>query len=142
VIAFQGEIKMASRLLHPVAASDLLSPEQAVSAATEAYIYGYPLVILDMTRRQLTNVATAGSTRAPMGQFRRVRSYLAVDDHSVPAPNADTLYTDAWLDVSKEPMVLTIPDMDDRYFMLPMLSGWTDVFQAPGTRTSGQRMQN
>ena len=124
------------------AASERLSPEQAVSTATEAYIYGYPLVTMDMTRRQLTNVATAGSTRAPMGQLRRVRSYLAVDDHSVPAPNADTLYTDAWLEVSKEPMVLTIPDMDDRYFMMPMLSGWTDVFQVPGTRTTGQRPHN
>ncbi len=45
---------------------------------------------------------------------------MAVDDHSVPAPNADTLYTDAWADVSMEPMVLTIPDMGDRYFMMPM----------------------
>ena len=64
---------------------------------------------MDMTRRQLTNVATAGPTRAPMGQLRRLRTYPAVDDRSVPAPNADTLYTDAWLDVWKEPMVLTIP---------------------------------
>jgi hypothetical protein len=97
---------------------------------------------MDMTRRQLTNVPAAGPTRAPMGQLRRFRSYPAANDRSVPAPNADTLYTDAWLDVSKEPMVLTIPDMDDRYFMMPMLSGWTDVFQVPGTRTTGQRPQN
>src|ERR1700693_6648627 len=77
-----------------------------------------------------------------MGQLLRLRSYPAVDDHSAPAPNADTLYTYAWLDVGKEPMVLTIPDMADRYFMMPMLSGWTDVFQSPGTRTTGQRGQN
>ena len=38
-------------------------------------------------------------------------------------------------------MVLTIPDMGDRYFMMPMLSGWTDVFQSPGTRTTGQKPQ-
>ena len=112
-----------------------------MSTAVDAYIYGYPLAIIDMTRRQLTNVATAGPTRAPMGQLLRLRSYPAVDDHSVPAPNADTLYTYAWLDVSKEPMVLTIPDMGDRYFMMPMLSGWTSVFRDPGTRTTGQRPQ-
>ena len=94
-----------------------------------------------MTRRQLTNVATAGPTRAPMGQLRRFRTYPAVDDHSIPAPNADTLYTDAWLDVSKEPMVSTTPDMGDRYFQMPMLSGWTNVFQSPGTRATGQRAQ-
>ena len=76
-----------------------------------------------------------------MGQLLRLRSYPAVDNHSVPAPNADTLYTYAWLDVSKEPMVLSIPNMDDRYFMMPMLSGWTDVFQSPGARTTGQRPQ-
>ena len=96
---------------------------------------------MDMTRRQLTNVATATPTRAPMGQLRRLRTYPAVDDHSVPAPNADTLYTDAWLDVSKEPMVIATPDMGDRYFMMPMLSGWTNVFQSPGTRTTGQKAQ-
>ena len=124
-----------------IAQADVASQEAVLSAAVDAYIYGYPLAILDMTRRQLTNVATAEPTRAPMGQLRRLRSYPAVDDHSVPAPNADTLYTDAWLDVSKEPMVLTIPDMHDRYFMMPMLSGWTDVFQSPGTRTTGERRQ-
>ena len=132
---------LAERSIGSVARADAAGQETALSAAVDAYIYGYPLAIMDMTRRQLTNVATAGPTRAPMGQLRRFRSYPAVDDHSVPAPNADTLYTDAWLDVSKEPMVLTMPDMGDRYFMMPMLSGWTNVFQSPGTRTTGQRPQ-
>lgn len=113
--------------------------ESIISAAVDAYIFGYPLAIVDTTRRQLTNVEAAGPTRVPMGQLLRLRSYPAVDDHSVPAPNADTLYTYAWLDVSAEPMVLTIPDMGDRYYMMPMLSGWTNVFQSPGTRTTGQR---
>ena len=124
------------------AQADLATQESVLSTAVDAYIYGYPLAIMDMTRRQLTNVATVGPTRAPMGQLLRLRSYPAVDDHSVPAPNADALYTYSWLDVWKEPMVLTIPDMDNRYFMMPMLSGWTDVFQAPGTRTTGQRPQS
>ena len=132
---------LAEGSIGPVARADVASQDAVLSAAVDAYIYGYPLAILDMTRRQLTNVATVEPTRAPMGQLRRLRSYPAVDDHSVPAPNADTLYTDAWLDVWKEPMVLTIPDMEDRYFMMPMLSGWTDVFQSPGTRTTGQRRQ-
>jgi hypothetical protein len=123
------------------APAEAADQDTLMSAAVDAYIYGYPLAIMDTTRRQLTNVATAGPTRAPMGQLRRFRTYPAVDDHSVPAPNADTLYTDAWLDVSKEPMVLTTPDMGDRYFMMPMLSGWTNVFRSPGTRTTGQKAQ-
>ena len=132
---------MAEGSIGSVARADVADPEAVLSAAVDAYVFGYPLAIMDMTRRQLTNVATASPMRSPMGQLRRLRSYPAVDDHSVPAPNADTLYTDAWLDASKEPMVLSIPDMGDRYFMMPMLTGWTDVFQSPGTRTTGQRPQ-
>jgi hypothetical protein len=109
--------------------------------ATEAYIYGYPLVTMDMTRRALTNVAQPGPARAPMGQFVRLRSYPAVDDHSVTAPNADTLYTIVWLDLSKEPWILSIPDMGNRYYLMPMLDGWTDVFAVPGSRTTGERAQ-
>ena len=119
----------------------MTTQESLIDAAVDVYIYGYPLAIIDTTRRQLTNVEAVTSTRAPMSQLRRLRNYPAADDHSVPAPNADTLYTDAWLDVSQEPMVLSIPDMGDRYYMMPMLSGWTNVFQAPGTRTTGQRPQ-
>ena len=130
---------MAKEVVGDVPQAQLSSQESALSSAVDAYIYGYPLAIMDTTRKQLTNVATAEPMRVPMNQLRRFRTYPAVDDHSVPAPNADTLYTDAWLDVSTEPMVLSMPDMADRYFMMPMLSGWTDVFQVPGTRTSGQK---
>jgi len=72
-----------------------------------------------------------------MGQFLRVRTYPPVDDHAVTAPNADTLYTVVWLDVSKEPWVVSIPDMKGRFFLLPMLDGWTNVFEDPGKRTTG-----
>ena len=107
--------------------------------ATDAYIYGYPLVTMDMTRKQFTNVAAADAAHAPMGQILKFRTYPAVDNHAVTAPNADTLYTSAWLDVSKEPWILSVPDMGDRYYLLPMLDGWTDVFQVPGKRTTGDK---
>ena len=115
--------------------------EQAVADATDVYIYGYPLVTMDMTRRQMTNVAAPDPGHAPMGQLVRMRTYPAVDYHAVTAPNADTLYTTAWLDVSQEPWIFSIPDMGDRYYLLPMLSGWTDVFQVPGKRTTGGKAQ-
>ena len=111
--------------------------EDVMDIATQAYIYGYPLVTMDMTRRALTNVATPEASRAPMGQMLKMRTYPAVDDHSVTAPNADTLYTIVWLDVSKEPWTISVPDMGDRYYLLPMLDGWTDVFAVPGKRTTG-----
>lgn len=96
---------------------------EAVSLATDAYIYGYPLVTFDMVRKQQTNVVTPDSEHAPMGQLIRMRAYPAVDNHCCAAPNADTLYTEVWLDVSEEPWVFSIPDMGDRYYIMPMLDG-------------------
>jgi hypothetical protein len=115
--------------------------EEAVSLATDAYIYGYPLVTMDMTRKQLTNVVSPDAAHAPVGQLLKLRTYPAVDNHAVTAPNADTLYTMTWLDLSKEPWILSVPDMGDRYYLLPMLDGWTNVFQVPGKRTTGDKAQ-
>jgi hypothetical protein len=118
-----------------------VSEPEAAQIGVEAYIYGYPLVTMEMTRRVLTNVAAPEGQKAPVGQFARLREYPTPANKEVTAPNADTLYTLAWLDVSKEPWVLSLPDMEDRYFLMPMLSGWTDVFQVPGTRTTGTKAQ-
>src|SRR5215831_6364552 len=103
----------------------------------DAYIYGYPLVTMEMTRRIMTNVARPDGTRAPMGQFVRARQYPDASFKDVTAPNTDTLSTMAWLDLGKEPWILGIPDMKGRYYLFPMLDGWTNVFQVPGKRTTG-----
>ncbi len=117
------------------------SVDETVSGAVEVYIYGFPLVLMDMTRKQVTNVASPEATRAPMGQFIRMRAYPTAAYRDVPGANVDTLYTMVWLDVSKEPWVLSIPDMGSRYYMVPMLDGFTNVFQVPGTRTTGEKPQ-
>ena len=114
---------------------------EARETAIEGYIFGYPLVTMEMTRRVMTNVAAPEGTRAPMGQFVRMRKYPDATFKDVTAPNADTLYTTTWLDVSKEPWILSLPDMAGRYFLFPMLDGWTDVFQVPGKRTTGTGAQ-
>ncbi|HEX2887819.1 DUF1254 domain-containing protein [Vineibacter terrae] len=105
--------------------------------ATDAYIYGYPLVTMEMTRRVMTNVAAVEGTRGPMGHIIKLRHYPDASFRDVTAPNADTLYTTSFFDVGNEPWVLSIPDMKDRYFLAPMLDGWTTVFQVPGKRTTG-----
>ena len=110
---------------------------EALPAGIDAYVYGYPLVTMEMTRRVMTNVERPAGTRAPMGQFVRMREYPSAAFRDVTAPNADTLYTTAWIDVGKEPWVLSLPDAKDRYYLFPMLDGWTDVFQVPGKRTTG-----
>ena len=114
---------------------------EAIRIATEAYIYGYPLVTFDMVRRQQTNVAAPDAEHAPMGQMIKMRSYPAVDNHCCAAPNADTLYTEVWLDVSREPWILGIPDMGSRYYIVPMLDGWSDVIKAASPSTTGSKAQ-
>ncbi|AML52606.1 DUF1254 domain-containing protein [Falsihalocynthiibacter arcticus] len=109
--------------------------------AVEAYTYAYPLVTMEYTRRVLTNVAEPKGTRAPMGQLGRLREYPDASFKDVTAPNADTLYTYGFFDVSKEPYIVSVPDMDDRYALFPMLDGWTNVFDVPGKRTTGTGAQ-
>jgi hypothetical protein len=117
------------------AAEALAKEVEAREAAIDAYMYGYPLVTMELTRRVMTNVAGSEGTRAPMGQFVKARSYPDAAYRDVTAPNADTLYTTTWIDVSKEPWVLSIPDMRDRYALFPMLDGWT----RPGSNGSNPR---
>ena len=118
-----------------------LKAHEAKDTAIDAYVYAYPLVTMEYTRRVMTNVAAPEGTRAPMGEFVRMRSYPTAKFRDVTAPNADTLYTTAWLDVTKEPWIVSLPDMKGRYFLLPMLDGWTNVFQVPGKRTTGTAAQ-
>jgi DNA sulfur modification protein DndE len=72
-----------------------------------------------------------------MGQFANLRKYPTAAFKEVTAPNADTLYSAAWLDLSKGPWVLHVPDENGRYYLMPMLDGWTNVFADPGKRTTG-----
>jgi hypothetical protein len=118
-------------------AASPLSAAEASAIAADAYIYGYPLVTIEYTRRVMTNVATPNGLRTPMGQFGRARTYPTAAFKDVTAPNADTLYTNGWLDLNKEPYVLSLPDAHGRYYLFPILDGWTTVFQVPGKRTTG-----
>ena len=72
-----------------------------------------------------------------MGQMILMRSYPAVDNHCCAAPNADTLYTETWLDVSKEPYVFAIPPMGERYYIMPFLDGWSEVIDVASQPLNG-----
>jgi hypothetical protein len=113
----------------------------AAAIALDAYIYGYPLVTMDQTRRVMTNVPAAGEKNAPMGEFANMPSYPTPAFRDVTAPNANTLYSAAWLDLTSEPYVLSLPDEHGRYYLMPMLDAWTNVFESPGTRTTGTGAQ-
>ena len=121
--------------------SDLAEGAEDFKIASDAFVFGYPLVTMEMTRRIMTNVAEAAGSRGPMGTLIKMRAYPDATFRDVTAPNADTLYTTAFLDVGAEPWVVSVPDMKGRYFLLPFLDGWTEVFQVPGARTTGTGAQ-
>ncbi len=121
--------------------SDELLGRSDFWTALEAYVYAYPLVTMEYTRRVITNVAEPKGTKAPTGQIGRLREYPSASFRDVTAPNADTLYTYGFFEVGHEPYVLSIPDMGDRYALFPMLDGWTNVFEVPGKRTTGTGAQ-
>lgn len=122
---------------HTEIARPALLEQQARNLAAEAYIYGYPLVLMDITRDVSTNVRNAGERGAPINQFAHMPSFPDDTMRTVVSPNADTLYTSAFLDLSKGPMVLSVPQMAKRYYLMQMLDAWTNTFACPGTRTTG-----
>jgi hypothetical protein len=121
-----------------------LSPEQTYELARDAYLFAYPIVSMDVTMRQATNVpdATTVNLRAPVNQFAHARAYPRADEKDVVRYNFDTLYSMAWLDLSSEPIILSVPDTQGRYYLLPMLDMWSDVFSVVGSRTTGTRAGN
>ena len=113
--------------------------QEAYEIARDAYVYAYPLVLMDAFMRQGTNYTepTGIVTQAPYNQFSHAKAFPPSDFKAVVRPNVDTLYSSANLDLGPEPVVLSVP-ATDRYFMLPLLSFWTDVFAVPGSRTTGR----
>lgn len=104
----------------------------------EAALYFYPLVTMDITRLQAIN-APAGTKPGfgPPNEFHHFRAFPTADFRNVVRPNFDTLYSSAFLDLTAGPVILHAPDTDDRYYMLPLIDMWTDVFANPGKRTTG-----
>jgi hypothetical protein len=134
-------------LLFPVVpfaahAQTAITDQEAHSIAVDAYIYFYPLVTMDVTRKQLTNMAPGKGIGAPMNVFANVPTFPPADMKAVVRPNFDTLYSSAFLDLTKEPLVVSVPDTGGRYYLLPMLDMWTDVFASPGWRTTGTQAAN
>ena len=118
----------------PATQAEFPVAEQAQTIAEDAYIYGYPLVLMDVMRRQCTSVPMPTATRAPKNQFAHLRRYLDTPQHMI-SGNADALYSLAWLDLSKQPIVLTVP-ATSRYYVFNLINGWTDVFSVVGSRTT------
>ena len=124
-------------LATPAFAGAPLTEAEATNLAVDAYLYFYPAVTIDVTRRQLINVVKPVGFAAPPDTFGNVPAFPTADMKAVVAPNFDTLYSTAFVDLAKEPMVLSVPDTGGRFYLMPMLDGWSDVFASPGSRTTG-----
>lgn len=124
------------------ATSALAAPEDETRAlARDLYQYAYPIVLMDTTMRQSTAVpnATAVVGRAPVNQFAYFRTYPEATARDVVRFNFDTLYSFAWVDLGKGPMILSVPDTGGRYYLVPSLDMWTDIFASVGSRTTGTK---
>ncbi|MDT6961840.1 DUF1254 domain-containing protein [Cupriavidus sp. SZY C1] len=119
----------------PVAAPAAEQPpsDQAMKTlSADVFTYGYPLVLMDVTREVMT-------ARTPANSFNHHRALPDAALASGVSANADTLISTAWVDVSAEPVVLSVPDTGGRYYVMQMVDAWTNVFAAPGKRTTGTR---
>jgi hypothetical protein len=115
---------------------------EAQAIAAEAYLYFFPLITMDVTRKQLINTEPGKGLGGPMNTFDNIPAFPAADMRAVVRPNFDTLYSSGWIDLTRGPMVISAPDTGGRYYLLPMLDMWTDVFASPGWRTTGTKAGN
>jgi hypothetical protein len=108
--------------------------QAAYSIGMLAYIWGYPLVEMYRLRDAITSGADPAGVIAPLNEFGDARRL--VDDKLKLAhyPNADTIYSLAWLDLTKEPQVLHIPDTKGRYYVVPLCSAYNEIFASLGVR--------
>jgi hypothetical protein len=114
-----------------------------ITLAQQAYVYGFPLVMMYESMRSTTNYEKPvyNSFFAPVNQFAHFRTFPDAKFRSMVKPNNDTYYSNAWLDISGEPTVLSVPNTNDRYYLLPMFDAYTNVFASPGKRTTGTAAQ-
>ena len=124
---------LASLVLVAVITALLLVMKDKIMLGAEAFLYGYPLVMMETTR-----VHSAKYT-GPENQLRRVRQFPNAQFKDVVRPNVDTLYTTAFLSMNEGPWVFEMPANDKRYELMPFMDAWTNVFASPGTRTSGNQ---
>jgi hypothetical protein len=120
--------------MHAIGQGDLTAAE-ARELARDAWLFGLPLVMFEKQIDYSTYVTQAGETRAPINQFVHYRRFVDASNRSIVGFNVDNLYSLAWIDLQAEPLVLAVPAMGDRYWMMQIVDAWNGVPAAPGSRT-------
>lgn len=126
----------------PRAAGEDWREQYAYTLGTQAYIFGFPYVYLPSLRwNWVTQPKGAGELPlyAPINHFSHVKTLADASYRGGGSPNNDTLYSTAWLDVGKEPVILSHPDMGERYFAFELAGVDSDNFAYVGKRTTGSK---
>ncbi|MFJ1299926.1 DUF1254 domain-containing protein [Pseudomonadota bacterium AL_CKDN230030165-1A_HGKHYDSX7] len=142
----QPTLRLVSETPYPAqpgntAVASPLSAEELRDLAIDAYVYAYPMVLMEMTRRHATNVQSPIAGRAPMNQFGHRTAFPDAKSTDVVWPSTDTLHSSLWYDVSREPLIVRVPDAGNRYVLLNLIDMWTDSYASRGTRTNGKGAQ-
>jgi hypothetical protein len=127
-----------------LAHADEPSIEETREIAIDAYTYAYPLILMDATRRFATCAPRADDehgTGAPINQFSHLRHWPGVASNDDVRPNLDTLYSTLWFDVTDGPLIVNVPDSNERFYSFVLIDHWTDVFASVGARTTGTGAQ-
>ncbi len=132
-------LAVGGMLLRETEPPPAVGEREALDIAVDAYTYGYPLVMMEMTRRIMTNVEAPETFRAPMGQFAHQRQLPSLNDSPLwkGAPNPDLLFSTAWIDLDNGPYILELPDFQKRFYLFNILDAWSSVVGSPGQRTLG-----
>jgi len=119
-----------------------MTAEELRDIAVDAYLYAYPMVLMEATRRASTQVQTALAGKAPMNQFGHRTVFPGPGATDVAWPSTDMLYSSLWYDVSRQPLIVRVPASGGRYYAMSLLDMWTDEFASLGTRTTGNGEQS
>lgn len=133
-------LTVAVTTIFPLAshAQSKVTAEEAHAIGVDAYLYFYPLLTLDITRKQLTSIEPGKEIgKSSMNRFVSVPQYPPADFKGGVRSSVDTVYSIAWLDLTKEPLVIAAPDTSGRFYVLPMFDLWTDVFASSGWHITG-----
>ena len=134
-----GRIVLTALVVIALGAAGAQQALKMFKDGAQAYLFGYPLVLMDQTRQSMTSPETG---RAPLNHFIHVRTFPDHKFRQVVRPNNDTLYSIAWLDLATGPLVLSVPDTAGRYYVIPFMDAWTNVFASVGRRATGTKSGN
>jgi hypothetical protein len=116
-------------------AEEKIKEGEAFILGMETYVYGFPLVMMDLTRQVMTATPTVGELSAPINQFQKLRAPVPWDFKNVVRINTNSLWETAFLDLKQEPLVVTVPDTGKIPVATCWLNMWTDTIGTAGSRT-------